>query len=60
MGQMRDEYPFGELTAYAIDEARHRKKEDCSGDGDRRQPDGRHAPIAPTGHCFLPDATAYR
>ena len=56
VGQMRDRMRFGEL----IDEACYRKKENCTGDGDRDQPRERHSPVEPTGHGFLPYATSYR
>jgi len=35
---MRDRLHLGELIAQAIDEACYRKKENCTGDGDRHQP----------------------
>ena len=57
---MRDRLHLGELIAQAIDEACYRKKENCTGDGDRHQPGDRHSPVEPTGHGFLPYATSYR
>ena len=51
---------FGELIAKATDEACYRKKENCTGDGDRHQPGERHSPVVPTGHGVLPYATSYR
>ena len=50
VGQMRDRLHLGELIAQAIDEACYRKKENCTGDGDRHQPGN----AKPTGHGFLP------
>jgi hypothetical protein len=57
---MRDRLHLGELIAQAIDEACYRKKENCTGDGDRHQPGDRHSPVEPTGHGFLPYATSCR
>ena len=48
------------LVGELIDEACYRKKENCTGDGDRHQPGERHSPVEPTGHDFLPYATSYR